>query len=198
MAQAPPGQAAQETGEVFMAPPTSSLGQAAQPVVDFQTSGGASGEIPLNGRLEGPILGTRLIDSSAGAEPAAAFVRYMTITSGAVAAVSVLRPTVGIIGRPFLTCAATRYTYRYSPGDESTLEAFMVLDARHPGSVPAPLPGMAPVTGHPGVLQSRLASTAVIARRVPGAWLLVASGRELSQRLTLLAHLTGSVHLRGS
>ena len=71
----------------------------------------------------------------------------------------------------------------------------MVVDAVHPGVAPEPLPGMAPVAGHPGVEQSRLEGLALVARRVPGAWLLVESGRELGQRLALLADLRGSVHL---
>ena len=122
--------------------------------------------------------------------------RGLTAASGSV--VSDLRPVVGLIGRPFITCVATRYTYRYSPTDESSLQAFMVLDAGDPGIAPAPLPGMTPVAGHPGVEQSRLEGLALVARRVPGAWLLVESGRELGQRLALLADLRGSVHLRPS
>ena len=122
--------------------------------------------------------------------------RGLTAASGSV--VSDLRPVVGLIGRPFITCVATRYTYRYSSTDESSLQAYMVLDAVHPGVAPEPLPGMTPVAGHPGVEQSRLEGLALVARRVPGAWLLVESGRELGQRLALLADLRGSVHLRPS
>ena len=97
--------------------------------------------------------------------------RGLTASSGSV--VSDLRPVVGLIGRPFITCVATRYTYRYSSTDESSLQAYMVLDAGDPGIAPAPLPGMTPVAGHPGVEQSRLEGLALVARRVPGAWLLL-------------------------
>ena len=58
--------------------------------------------------------------------------RGLTASSGSV--VSDLRPVVGLIGRPFITCVATRYTYRYSSTDESSLQAYMVLDAGDPGN----------------------------------------------------------------
>jgi hypothetical protein len=156
----------------------------------------------LNGPAPQPVLETRQWTAPA---PAARGVcqltagRFpgLTATSGNV--VSVLRPVVGEIGQPFITCANAAYTYRPSSTDESSLEAFMVLDAKHPGRVPAPLPGMTPVPGHPGVEQSRVESSQarseVVARRVRGAWLLVESGRDLTQRLSLLADLKGAVHL---
>jgi hypothetical protein len=35
----------------------------------------------------------------------------------------------------------------------------------------------------------------MIARRIPGAWLVVANGENLQQRLILLEHLHATVHL---
>jgi hypothetical protein len=68
-----------------------------------------------------------------------------------------------------------------------------VLDARHPGTTPAGMPATTPVSGHPGVFE--LARRNLVARRVFDAWLLVEGGRDLQQRLSLLADLQGSVHL---
>lgn len=121
--------------------------------------------------------------------------RFAGLTAESGSVVSILRPLVGAIGRPFVTCATTRYTYRFSAADESSLTSFMVLDATHPGVTPAAMPAMEPVAGHPGVYQSRVPSNALVARRVPGAWLLVQEGRDLQQRLSLLANLQASVQL---
>ncbi|HWJ49893.1 MAG TPA: hypothetical protein VNR42_02675, partial [Solirubrobacteraceae bacterium] len=68
--------------------------------------------------------------------------------------------------------------------------------SEHPGSRPAALPGMTPLAGRPGVYHSLLQGEALVARRVPGAWLLVKGGPDLHQRLRLLTHLRAAVHLK--
>ncbi len=149
--------------------------------------------------LPNPALETRSWEAPAPAalgvcRISADYFPGLTAVSGNVT--SVLRPVVGAIGPPYLTCANTHYIYRYSPTDESSLYSFMVLDAEHPGSAPAAMPAMEPVAGHPGVFQSRLTGRGLVARRVPGAWLLVEEGRDLQQRLSLLANLRATVHLQ--
>jgi hypothetical protein len=117
----------------------------------------------------------------------------LVATSGSV--ISVLRRVSGVPGRPYVTCAITNFKYR---NDSPELEAQMVLDAVHPGVAPSPIAALTPVSGQPGVFQSRLDGGSVVGRRVPGAWLLVEEGASLAQRLVLLATLRASVHLSHS
>jgi hypothetical protein len=70
----------------------------------------------------------------------------------------------------------------------------VLLDAAHPGSTPALLPAMQPLAGHPGVFRGPGVEGETIARRIPGAWLLVAKGKGLQQRLLVLSHIHVSVH----
>lgn len=97
-----------------------------------------------------------------------------------------------IVGRAFFSCIDTEYYFQKWPFD-----AAILVDAQHPGAVPAPLPGMTPVSGAPGYYdapaQWREAGTA---RRLGDAWLLLAGGRDLAQRLEVLRHLTATVALR--
>jgi hypothetical protein len=100
-----------------------------------------------------------------------------------------LRSFRGIIGRPFLSCVDTEYRL-----NNALLDAGVVLDAAHPGAVPAALPGMKAVPGHGGVFQAPGWDGRLIGRRTHGAWLLVEGGNGLSQRLTVLEHLRAAVH----
>lgn len=95
-----------------------------------------------------------------------------------------------VIGRPFLSCASTSYSYEGWP-----LVAAILLDAGHPGSMPASLPAMTALPGHPGVFAAPVAEGQALARRIKGAWLAVAQGHNLAQRLMLLDHLSAFVHL---
>lgn len=110
----------------------------------------------------------------------------LTALSGRV--VLRLESFTGIIGRPFLSCADTDYELNSSP-----LDAGVVLDATHPGTAPAPLPGASPVGGHPGVFQAPGWDGRLVGRRTHDAWLVVEGGSGLQQRLTLLEHLRASV-----
>jgi len=85
-------------------------------------------------------------------------------------------------------CAATLYTYN---GGEP-LEAFMVVDAAHLGTRPGPLPGLVPLTGSTALV-SRYAPDGVAAAATNAGWLLVRGGRDQTQRLSLLSHLSGTL-----
>jgi hypothetical protein len=101
-----------------------------------------------------------------------------------------IRPVVGVVGDPFLSCASTTYTYM-----QTRVVASLLLDAAHPGARPKALPSMRPVSGHPGVFEAPGLEGAMAARRVNGGWLVVEGGGELRWRLMLLAHVHGSVSL---
>jgi hypothetical protein len=72
----------------------------------------------------------------------------------------------------------------------------MLLDAAHPGATPASLLGMRLLAGHRGVFIGPGSESGELARRIPGAWLLVSQGANISQRLTLLEHPHATLHLR--
>jgi hypothetical protein len=150
-------------------------------------------------QLPNPALETRSWETPAPAARGVCKItadRFPGLTAQSGGVVSVLRPLVGAIGQPYLTCASTEYVYRNSSTDEWSLVSFMVLDAQHPGVEPAAMPAMEPVAGYRGVLRSRITNRELVGRRIPGAWLLVEGGRDLGQRLTLLANLSASVHLQ--
>lgn len=96
----------------------------------------------------------------------------------------------GLIGQGFLSCASTSYSL-----DGWPLLAGMLLSASHPGSPPPPLAAMEPLRGHPGLFKAPGSEGEdLVARRVPGAWLVV-SRAKLKQRLILLEHLRATIHL---
>lgn len=101
-----------------------------------------------------------------------------------------VRPHREVFGREFVSCASTSYLFKNWP-----IVADVLLDASHPGTTPASLPVMHPLQGHPGVFQGPGVEGATVARRIPGAWVLVAKGKGLLQRLTLLEHLHAIVYI---
>jgi hypothetical protein len=96
-----------------------------------------------------------------------------------------------LVGRAFFSCIDTEYFLHGWP-----LDAAILLDAAHPGSAPAAIPGLSPVPGRaayvngPGDFKGQL--TAI---RRGDAWLVVAGGSGLSQRIDVLSHLTATVGL---
>ncbi len=96
----------------------------------------------------------------------------------------------GLIGRPFLSCASTSYSLGGWPMVGSVL-----VDARRPGSRPGSLPGMRAVVGSTGVFDALGSNGPMMARRIPGAWLVVSGGDGEAQRRTLIDHLRATVHL---
>jgi hypothetical protein len=85
------------------------------------------------------------------------------------------------------------------------VDVALLLDAHHPGTLPAPLPGATPVTGHPGVVNEQSGIFGdVTGRRVGDAWLVAESSSHLSlrtsalpQRLAVLDALRTCVRLNG-
>jgi hypothetical protein len=96
----------------------------------------------------------------------------------------------GLRGQGFISCASTSYSL-----DGWPILAGMFLNASHPGMTPPSLPAMQPLSGHPGIFQAPGTEGEMVARRIPGAWLAVVKGQGLAQRLTLLEHLSATVHL---
>ncbi len=96
-----------------------------------------------------------------------------------------------IIGRAFFSCADSEYYLHNWP-----LETAILLDAQHPGSEPAPIPGMKAVPRAPGLFNApgdwQGEITAVHRGR---AWLVVAGGSGLAQRIAVLRHLGATIHL---
>jgi hypothetical protein len=96
-----------------------------------------------------------------------------------------------LVGRAFFSCIDTEYYLH-----DWALDAAVLLDAAHPGSLPAAIPGLSPVPGRagyvdgPGDFKGDL--TAI---RRGDAWLVVAGGSGLAQRIDVLSHLTATVKL---
>jgi hypothetical protein len=111
-----------------------------------------------------------------------------------------VRPVPQVIGRAYLSCIDTEITDRGWATDVALL-----LDAHHPGTLPAPLPGATPVAGHPGVVNEQSGIFGdITGRRVGDAWLVVESSSRLalrtsglSQRLAVLGALRTCVRLNG-
>lgn len=99
-----------------------------------------------------------------------------------------VQPHTGLIGQPFVSCASSSYSF-----EGWQLVASVLLDAAHPGSIPASLPGMQPLAGHSGFFQAPVAEGEAVVRRIPGAWLVVARGSGNAQRLLVLEHLHATV-----
>jgi hypothetical protein len=100
----------------------------------------------------------------------------------------------GLIGQGYISCASSSYSL-----SGWSLVACVLLDAAHPGSTPPPLPAMTPLQGHPGIFEApgpegSTPERMLFARRVRGAWLVVARAKR-EQRLMLLEHLRATAHL---
>ncbi len=97
-----------------------------------------------------------------------------------------IRPVTNAEGELFLSCVDTEYFLRGWPLDTAVL-----LDARRPGQTLGPIPGAIPVAGHPGFVNLVLGSGpgSMTARRIGNAWLVVAGGASLAQRLEVLGAL---------
>jgi hypothetical protein len=109
------------------------------------------------------------------------------------AVMTTVRPRGYVRGREFVDCADANYGL----GENGVARANVLLDAAHPGTTPASLPGMRALPGHPGIFAGPGGESTELARRIPGAWLLVTEGDDLAQRLALLEHLRAGVYLQG-
>jgi hypothetical protein len=94
-----------------------------------------------------------------------------------------------IIGRAFFSCIDAEYYLK-----RWDLDAAILLDAAHPGTPPAAIPGLRPMASAPGYFNGPGDSHGdLTARRVGGAWLVVAGGSGPGQRIGVLRHLTASI-----
>ncbi len=80
-----------------------------------------------------------------------------------------IRPYRGLLGRALLSCVDTVYIYH----GEHHLTSAVLLNALHPGATPPPLPAMKPLAGHPGIFEAPGSEGEIVARRIPGAWIVV-------------------------
>jgi hypothetical protein len=104
----------------------------------------------------------------------------------------------GLIGEAFVTCASTEYSF-----DRGTVSLLggMLVDASRVGTTPGPLPRMKILDGHDGIYEAPAETGEILAKRLAGAWLFVASGPftkasvDLAQRLSLLEHLRAKVNV---
>lgn len=101
-----------------------------------------------------------------------------------------VRPFPGeLVGRGFFSCIDTEYYLHHWP-----LDAAILLDAAHPGTAPAVIPGLTAVRSEhgyfngPGDFKGELTAT-----RIGNAWLVLAGGSGLAQRIEVLRHLTATV-----
>lgn len=96
-----------------------------------------------------------------------------------------------------LSCASMSFTIH-----RETVNAAILLDARHPGIAPGPLPGTTGVAHQSETVNEPARSTAIdlalTARRVGNAWLLIEANGSLASRLRILDHLAICVRTSGA
>jgi hypothetical protein len=104
-----------------------------------------------------------------------------------------IRPYRGLLGQAFLSCVSTVYVSH----KEHHLTAAVLLDASNPGATPPPLPGMKPLARHPGIFDAPGSEGEIVARRIPGAWLVVQEADDIGLRVPveMLDHLQATVHV---
>ncbi|MGD0385081.1 MAG: hypothetical protein ABSB73_02985 [Solirubrobacteraceae bacterium] len=98
----------------------------------------------------------------------------------------------GLPGMAYLTCATVYFNYHGAPAI-----AALLLDARHPGTVPASFPYSTALSAQVENVEQPDGSLATFtARRVgPAAWLVVQASASLAGRLALLDRLRACVSL---
>jgi hypothetical protein len=109
---------------------------------------------------------------------------------------SELSPTMistykGLLGHAFISCASVKY---FST-NETAMTAAVLVNASRPGAPPAQqLPGAKPLPGDPGVVRALGSGGSVLAKRVPGGWIVVEEGGTgLQEPTALLEHLTAKI-----
>jgi hypothetical protein len=132
------------------------------------------------GRSEHPQIGVCTVEAR----------KIAGLVSEGGAVMTAIRPHVDVRGREFVDCLQSNYMLERWP-----IEVDVLVDAMHPGSTPATLPALQSLAGHPAVYEGPGPESDTLARRIPGAWLLVAKGENLGQRLRVLEHL--HVMIRG-
>lgn len=96
-----------------------------------------------------------------------------------------------LIGRTFFSCVDTEYYLSNWP-----LDTAILLDAAHPGAPPAAISGLTPVPTAPGIYNGPGDFHGELtAMRHGNAWLIVAGGSGLTQRVEVLRHLTPTIRI---
>jgi hypothetical protein len=106
---------------------------------------------------------------------------------------TVITPEKGFVGQALLSCVDITYFYL----GEHALDSAVLLDASHPGATPPPLPGMKRLAGHAGIFEAPGDGSQMVARRIPGAWLVVEENDDIGLRVPvkMLENLRATVHL---
>ncbi len=102
-----------------------------------------------------------------------------------------VRAHTGLLATGFVSCASVYYNLH-----GASLTAAVLIGAGGVGMVQPRLPEMRAIAGHPGIVRVPTFAGEAVGRRVGRAWLVVAKGHGLRQRLTVLAHLQASLKSR--
>jgi hypothetical protein len=192
--------------------------RAARLVIPLRVRKSATGRVTFRMEPEPSLAALdasgRLIRSPAaqpqGQEPAVSEHGPCTLTASGIPGIaaqwshvaSAITPYPGrIVGRAFFSCIDTEYYLHNWP-----LDAAILLDAAHPGRRPAAIPGLSVVIGEPGFLNgpgdfkgeitaTRLGDARFGNAGLGDAWLVVAGGSGLSQRIDVLRHLKATIRL---
>lgn len=102
-------------------------------------------------------------------------------------------PYRGSLGKALLSCADIVYIYK---GDHRLTSA-VLLNASHPGTTPPDLRGMMPVPGQRGIFESPGVEGERVARRIPGAWLVVEEEDDIGLRvpIEILQHMSATIRV---
>lgn len=105
-----------------------------------------------------------------------------------------IEPALGLPGTTFLSCVDYEYFYH----EEDELTSAVLLNAEHPGAEPPPLPAMKPLAGHTGIFTTPGIQGERVARRIPGAWLVVEESDHIGLKipLALLEALNAEINLK--
>lgn len=174
-------------------------GHSEMPVPRFAATNAAGERLPAT-RVRGLPLSivevpTRAVPNPGAAGPSSEVCRIRAMSlpgllprGGSVITTS--RPYATLGGDGLLSCASSSYELEGWP-----ILVGVLLSASHPGTTPTRWPALRPLSGHPGVFESPGIGGEMLARQISGAWLVVAKGKGVQQRATLLEHLSATVNL---
>jgi hypothetical protein len=94
----------------------------------------------------------------------------------------------GVPGEPLLSCIDVGYG-----AGGTRLLASVLINAHRLGAAPGPLSNAQAIRGRPGLYRALGADGAMVARRIPDAWLAVSGGDSQAQRIALVTRLRATV-----